>query len=469
MGNITKTLTLQDKFSGPLNSYINKLKQSVENSSKAGKGIDKMGDEAKEAGTKLSKMGNEAKKATDSANNIGSKVGESFKNSAGGVAKFAAAITAAIALVKSFQSAAERAPKEVIGPFSELKGVISDIVASPIVAFMKSIGGSVKNLTNTLNSEAGKKFTRGLNTIAEGLGKIVSILIDKIAAGIEWVGNNFDKVAAYASALIPILMVIAAVIVAMNWPIVAIIMLVVTAVNKLNEMGVTAGEIFNAVGQAAGWLYSLGYNIIADIWNVIAIFAEFFANVFNDPVKAIGNLFVDVFTWILDTISTVASAIGALFGQDWGGGINRFRDNIKAWADKNIGENEIKFSRMEKLDGTQTLETMNKWGNKFEDFGNSLSDLSLSQAKDIDLISKDTGSIAKTVTKDDVKALIDMATQKFVSNVNLISQTPTITITGANTGNTAADRRAIADAVKMVLVEEAAAGGSVAAGVYSGG
>lgn len=55
---------------------------------------------------------------------------------------------------------------------------------------------------------------------------------------------------------------------------------------------------------------------------------------------------------------------------------------------------------------------------------------------------------------EDLKMLIDNAERRYVNNVNLTSQTPVINITGANTGNTAADRKAIADAVQTVLLEQ---------------
>lgn len=55
---------------------------------------------------------------------------------------------------------------------------------------------------------------------------------------------------------------------------------------------------------------------------------------------------------------------------------------------------------------------------------------------------------------EDLKMLIDNAERRYVNNVNLTSQTPVINITGANTGNTAADRKAIADAIQTVLVEQ---------------
>lgn len=76
-------------------------------------------------------------------------------------------------------------------------------------------------------------------------------------------------------------------------------------------------------------------------------------------------------------------------------------------------------------------------------------------------IGKSVKSIEKSVSMsdEDIKSLVDMAERRYVANVNLTSQTPVINITGANTGNTAADRQAIADAVQYVLMEQLASGG----------
>ena len=54
--------------------------------------------------------------------------------------------------------------------------------------------------------------------------------------------------------------------------------------------------------------------------------------------------------------------------------------------------------------------------------------------------------------------LVDMASQRYVNRINLTAQTPIINVNGANTGNTEADRKALADAIKNILLEQAAAG-----------
>ena len=65
---------------------------------------------------------------------------------------------------------------------------------------------------------------------------------------------------------------------------------------------------------------------------------------------------------------------------------------------------------------------------------------------------------AVDMSDEDIKALVDVAERRYVNQVNLTSQTPVITVNGANTGRTAQDRRALADAIEQILREEWASG-----------
>ena len=71
---------------------------------------------------------------------------------------------------------------------------------------------------------------------------------------------------------------------------------------------------------------------------------------------------------------------------------------------------------------------------------------------------------------EDLKNLVDMAERRYVNNINLTAQTPVITVNGANTGRTQADRQALADAIAQLLREQRAAGSArPTAMAYSGG
>ena len=55
---------------------------------------------------------------------------------------------------------------------------------------------------------------------------------------------------------------------------------------------------------------------------------------------------------------------------------------------------------------------------------------------------------------EDIQSLVDVAERRYVNNVNLTSQAPVINVAGQNTGNTAADRQALADAIQTILLEQ---------------
>lgn len=79
-------------------------------------------------------------------------------------------------------------------------------------------------------------------------------------------------------------------------------------------------------------------------------------------------------------------------------------------------------------------------------------------AGDVGDIKGSAASISKAVdmSKEDIKSLVDVATRQYVNKINFNSQTPIINVNGANTGNTEADRKALADTIKDIIIEQAA-------------
>lgn len=77
---------------------------------------------------------------------------------------------------------------------------------------------------------------------------------------------------------------------------------------------------------------------------------------------------------------------------------------------------------------------------------------------DVAGIANDTAAIRKEVamSNEDLKMLVDVATKRYVNNINLTTQAPVITVQGQNTGNTEADRNALADAMARIIQEQRA-------------
>lgn len=161
---------------------------------------------------------------------------------------------------------------------------------------------------------------------------------------------------------------------AANWPVLLMAALFAGALIAAQQFGVGMQEVGGWVGQVFGMTYAVGYNVFATLWNVIASFAEFFANVFNDPVAAIAHLFSDALDAILSMVETVAGAIDALTGSHLQGAVSGFRGKMSSWVDSTFGENAIQIKRMANLDiGTTAAE----WGNYGANLGAKLDNLSL--------------------------------------------------------------------------------------------
>ena len=87
---------------------------------------------------------------------------------------------------------------------------------------------------------------------------------------------------------------------------IAIIFLAVKAINKWKKTNISA------VGIVAG-IFSVFlttvHNIFTGMWNTVAAFINFFANVFKDPVAAVQILFLDLATNVLGYVKTLAQGI----------------------------------------------------------------------------------------------------------------------------------------------------------------
>lgn len=137
-----------------------------------------------------------------------------------------------------------------------------------------------------------------------------------------------------------------------TWIIVLIIALIalfyaaVAAVNKFAGTSVSATGIicgvFAVAGAFIGNLFVTLINFVIDIfvvlWNFIAAFANFFANVFNDPVGAIARLFFDLVDTILSLLQSLASAIDTIFGSNLAGAVSGWRDSLGGWVDSTFGK-----------------------------------------------------------------------------------------------------------------------------------
>nr|WP_319487238.1 tape measure protein [uncultured Caproiciproducens sp.] len=146
-----------------------------------------------------------------------------------------------------------------------------------------------------------------------------------------------------------------------TWIIAAVILLIVViyavvgAINQATGSSISATGVicgaFAAAGAFIGNIFIVAYNLVLDLfvaqYNFIATFAEFFANVFNDPVGSIIRLFSGLADTILGILKGIASAIDTLFGSHLADAVSGWQKDLQGWTDNVAGEAKIKVPRMD--------------------------------------------------------------------------------------------------------------------------
>ena len=253
-----------------------------------------------------------------------------------------------------------------------------------------------------------------------------------------------------------------------NWPILLLVALFAGALIAAQQFGIGMQEVGGWIGQVFGMTYAVGYNVFATLWNVIASFAEFFANVFNDPVAAIAHLFSNALDTILSMVETAAGAIDALTGSHLQGAVSGFRGKLSGWVDDTFGENAIQIKRMANLDIGATA---SEWGNYGANLGSKLdnldldigklagsfNDLDLSGGNNIDKVAK-VGKVGKVddikLSDEDLKIYRDLAERRYMNKIELKTLAPEINVSIPESagGNLTADD--VTDYIRKMLIEQ---------------
>lgn len=135
---------------------------------------------------------------------------------------------------------------------------------------------------------------------------------------------------------------------------------VVAVFNKITGKAVSATGIIVGVFY---WMGGLIYNIIAATWNKLAqtfvsiynlgvSIAEFFANVFKHPIRAVAHLFANFINFLIDKVKFLGSIIDTICGTNVVGRLETVQTAIGDWVNEKVGGNEITLKRM---DATQVM------------------------------------------------------------------------------------------------------------------
>ena len=158
------------------------------------------------------------------------------------------------------------------------------------------------------------------------------------ATAAEIAAQNGLNAALYACPIVWIIILVIA--------LVALFYAVIAAINKfagtsISATGIICGVFMTAVAFIWNRFAAL-INFVVDgfvrTWNFIAAFANFFANVFNDPIGSIARLFSDLVNNILSLLESLASAIDTIFGSNLAGAVSGWQNSLEEWVDEKYGQ-----------------------------------------------------------------------------------------------------------------------------------
>lgn len=136
--------------------------------------------------------------------------------------------------------------------------------------------------------------------------------------------------------------------------VIAVIYAVIAAISKVTGSTISAtGIITGVVATAAAFVGNILLGVVnfviglfVELTNLIITFANFFGNIFDNPVSAIAHLFSGLFDFILGVVQSAAGLIDTLLGTDLSGGIQGFRNDVAAFVDEKAGKQKYEADKI---------------------------------------------------------------------------------------------------------------------------
>ncbi|WP_094549953.1 tape measure protein [Petroclostridium xylanilyticum] len=427
----------------------------------------------------------------------GKSKGELKKMSADGV------ITADI-----IKNAMFKASEDINKKFETMPRTFGDVFAQFGNKALKAFEPVIQKVNKAINSPAFISFTeklmQGINFVAGGVG----ILID----GFIWVGNviqsNWEIIepvliaigaalTAWAVIKIPFLigrinlliiklwlmlepiLAQAAAWMTANWPILLIGAAIGFLLYAMIKFGDTVVEVVGFVGGVFGVLFAFLYNKFAYFANTVVSIAEFFANVWIDPVYAVKKLFYDLSINALSFLTNIAKGIEKIINSIPGlnvnitGGMENLLDTLKAERDNlKSDKNVIRLKRFEQMDYSTAFDMGKDWGKKIgrtsvdnvQGAFNKLTSIMSFMTPKSDLDSgidkyMKNGALPVTgkvdISEEDLRYLKDIAEREYINKYSTTTLAPNIRISFGNVTKEA-DVDKITGRIEKILKEQIA-------------
>lgn len=155
-----------------------------------------------------------------------------------------------------------------------------------------------------------------------------------------------------------------------TWIILGIVALIIVIYQLINMYEEWAGTSVSVIGAIAALFAQFGVqvaNVFVGLWNYIAAFANFFANVWKDPLGAVQNLFIDIWNaiagYVAKAVNNIIDSINKIPGMDkiFGGPIGHVDSLQLERVAINGGETTI-MDRMDYIDASPYVDSAYNWG-----------------------------------------------------------------------------------------------------------
>lgn len=384
------------------------------------------------------------------------------------------------------------AADDINAKFDKMPTTFGDVWNKVKNSATRAFAPVIKTVSDLINSDQFQVFLNnvaaGFNIVATAADWLIKTIVDNwptISAILGLIATVYlvtilGKIIATTAALYAQ----ASAWLAAYWPVLLVVGVVLLAIHVAREFGATWEEIIGATGGIIGAFATTVYNEFVKIWNQVAAFANFFGNVFNDPVAAVQTLFLDLAANVVGQIAVMAQNIEDLLNAipgvkiDIASKLTGIEDNLRnksseIKSDKGLIEY---VQSKEFLSYSEGYDIGSALGEKaystvsgiWEEIKTSLEGIEGMEGYDFDEFGTDsnplvvTGKVDVNMSDEDLKYLRDIAERDYINKFKSTTLAPNVQITFGDVRETA-DVNELKGTLEKMMREEIA---TAAEGAY---